>query len=181
MTYVSSQDLKGQPWFGELVDNILLVVDFFNKKVDKVREQAGDAWLVDKVLGVVQEAAKSWRPDMLRLFPELRFTYEEEASPEEFFVPYVWSLVVGQRGHMGASPGCHRLLCSRNPPPCPLRVGHDLRFRPAAGWDTGKIQLFQPTGAAAQVVTEDSAEGSRGGSLDANQLGGKLDGVKIGT
>ena len=24
----------------------------------------------------------------------MRFTYEEEQSPEEFFVPYVWSLVV---------------------------------------------------------------------------------------
>ena len=30
----------------------------------------------------------------LRQFPELRFTYEEEASPEGFFVPYVWTLAV---------------------------------------------------------------------------------------
>lgn len=25
--------------------------------------------------------------------PELRFTYEEESSPEGFFVPYVWTLI----------------------------------------------------------------------------------------
>lgn len=25
--------------------------------------------------------------------PELRFTYEEEVSPEGFFVPYVWTLI----------------------------------------------------------------------------------------
>ena len=30
----------------------------------------------------------------LRQFPELRFTYEQEASPEGFFVPYVWTLAV---------------------------------------------------------------------------------------
>ena len=37
---------------------------------------------------------RAWRGDKLRQFPELRFTYEEEASPEDFFVPMVWSLVV---------------------------------------------------------------------------------------
>ena len=26
-------------------------------------------------------------------FPELKFKYVEEDQPEEFFVPYVWSLV----------------------------------------------------------------------------------------
>ena len=40
------------------------------------------------------ESLRAWRGDKLRQFPELRFTYEEEASPEDFFVPMVWSLVV---------------------------------------------------------------------------------------
>ena len=40
------------------------------------------------------ESMKVWRTDKLRRFPELHFTYEEEASPEEFFVPYVWTFVV---------------------------------------------------------------------------------------
>jgi len=31
--------------------------------------------------------------NQLRHVPELRFSYEEEASPEGFFVPYVWTLV----------------------------------------------------------------------------------------
>jgi dymeclin len=39
-----------------------------------------------------------WRPQQLQQFPELRFTYEEEASPEDFFVPYVWTLVVAHCG-----------------------------------------------------------------------------------
>lgn len=37
---------------------------------------------------------QAWRPDKLRPFPDLRFVYEEEEAPEEFFVPYVWSLAV---------------------------------------------------------------------------------------
>ena len=36
---------------------------------------------------------RGWRADKLRRFPELHFTYEEEASPEDFFVPYVWTQV----------------------------------------------------------------------------------------
>lgn len=39
-----------------------------------------------------------WRPQQLQVFPELRFTYEEENSPEDFFVPYVWTLVVAHSG-----------------------------------------------------------------------------------
>ena len=30
----------------------------------------------------------------LRQFPELKFTYEQEAQPEEFFTPYIWAMVV---------------------------------------------------------------------------------------
>lgn len=29
----------------------------------------------------------------LRHVPELRFSYEEESSPEGFFVPYIWTLI----------------------------------------------------------------------------------------
>lgn len=29
----------------------------------------------------------------LQKFPELKFKYVEEEQPEEFFIPYVWSLV----------------------------------------------------------------------------------------
>ena len=29
----------------------------------------------------------------LQKFPDLRFKYVEEESPEDFFVPYVWSLL----------------------------------------------------------------------------------------
>ena len=34
----------------------------------------------------------------LQVFPELRFRYVEEDQPEEFFIPYVWTLVFKSLG-----------------------------------------------------------------------------------
>ena len=51
-------------------------------------------WHAAAALELVRGHARDWRPDGLRLFEQLRFTYEEEAASEEFFVPHVWSLVV---------------------------------------------------------------------------------------
>ncbi len=50
------------------------------------------------MLELVQGFAQGWRPERLRPLAEMRFVYEEEAAPEEFFVPYVWSLAVGATG-----------------------------------------------------------------------------------
>ena len=32
-----------------------------------------------------------------QMFPQLHFTYEQESHPEEFFIPYVWQLVISRR------------------------------------------------------------------------------------
>ena len=50
------------------------------------------------MLAVVTANARGWRGDGLKLFTELRFTYEEEAQPQEFFVPYTWNLVAAHSG-----------------------------------------------------------------------------------
>ncbi len=36
--------------------------------------------------------AKQFPLDRLKKFPELKFKYVEEEQPEDFFVPYVWTL-----------------------------------------------------------------------------------------
>jgi hypothetical protein len=41
---------------------------------------------------------QSWHGGRIKQLPELRFVYEEEAAPEEFFVPYCWSLAVAATG-----------------------------------------------------------------------------------
>eukprot|EP00884_Botryococcus_braunii_P022736 jgi/Botrbrau1/9146/Bobra.160_3s0019.1 len=86
------------PRFSELVNNIELVLNFFNQRVDAARESRGGNWSVERVLDCIKANVTHWRPQQLKQFPELRFTYEEEASPEDFFVPYVWTLVVTHCG-----------------------------------------------------------------------------------
>lgn len=72
---------------------------FFNARIDEAKAlQPGIDWNVDRVLEVIRTSSRSWRTDRLRPFPELKFSYEEEQSPEEFFVPLVWSLVVTHSG-----------------------------------------------------------------------------------
>ncbi|CAL5220036.1 g1983 [Coccomyxa viridis] len=85
---------QGDAVFGELTENITAVIRYFNAQVEQARGFGGWDWSVEKVLDVIKESMKGWRTDKLRRFPELHFTYEEETSPEEFFVPYVWTFVV---------------------------------------------------------------------------------------
>uniref|UniRef100_A0A803MQS5 Dymeclin n=1 Tax=Chenopodium quinoa TaxID=63459 RepID=A0A803MQS5_CHEQI len=54
------------------------VLDFFNTRMD-AQELDGE-WSVEK------------------MFTQLRFTYEQESHPEEFFIPYVWQLAVAKCG-----------------------------------------------------------------------------------
>ncbi|KAK9845745.1 hypothetical protein WJX81_001268 [Elliptochloris bilobata] len=80
--------------FAELMENVGTVLAHFNERVEAVRATGGWDWSVARVLEVIKDSLRAWRGDKLRQFPELRFTYEEEASPEDFFVPMVWTLVV---------------------------------------------------------------------------------------
>ncbi|PSC74556.1 dymeclin-like isoform X1 [Micractinium conductrix] len=87
------------PRYAELMENITRVTEFFNRRVEEAVAVGGGAQLsVERLLDIIKHHSRGWRRDRLKPFPELRFTYEEEASPEEFFVPYVWSLAVAQGG-----------------------------------------------------------------------------------
>lgn len=90
------QPFKNHPRFNELLENIYTVLDFFNSRIDAQRMD-GD-WSVEKVLQVIINNCRSWRGDGLKMFTQLRFTYEQESHPEEFFIPYVWQLVLSTCG-----------------------------------------------------------------------------------
>ncbi|CAI7879479.1 unnamed protein product [Closterium sp. NIES-53] len=87
---------RNHPRFCELLQNIFTVIDFFNVRMDDL-DVDGD-WSVERVLDVVIANARTWRGEGMQMFTELKFTYEEEMHPEEFFVPYVWTLVVAHSG-----------------------------------------------------------------------------------
>lgn len=58
---------------------------------------------------VIKEALLQVPSHHLKKFPELKFRYVEEESPEEFFVPYVWSLIFN-KSNVFWNPGCVQLF-----------------------------------------------------------------------
>ncbi|XP_066583093.1 dymeclin [Prorops nasuta] len=81
---------RTHPEFQDIIQNIDSVINFFSYKLEqKDQSQLG----VSQVLATIEQGASEWPCDRLRKFPELKFKYVEEERPEEFFIPYVWSIV----------------------------------------------------------------------------------------
>jgi len=68
------------------------VIDHFGRKVDNVVSNENENVSAQTVFQVIKSAPMG--TEKLRTFPELRFSFEKEASPEDFFVPFVWSLII---------------------------------------------------------------------------------------
>ncbi|XP_053304214.1 dymeclin isoform X2 [Spea bombifrons] len=83
------EQFRSHPSFQDIMQNIDMVIGFFSSRL----EQAGADLSVERVLEVIKQGALALPKDRLRKFPELKFKYVEEEQPEEFFIPYVWSLV----------------------------------------------------------------------------------------
>ncbi|MCO5604280.1 hypothetical protein L7F22_058445 [Adiantum nelumboides] len=87
---------EDHPLFSDLVENINSVLAYFNKHLDAQKDK--DEWNVETVLQAILAVTRSWRGEGIKMFPQLQFTYEEDQCSEEFFVPYVWQLVVSYSG-----------------------------------------------------------------------------------
>ncbi|XP_071691533.1 uncharacterized protein [Rutidosis leptorrhynchoides] len=90
------QPFRNHPRFNELLENIFSVLDFFNSRMDA--QKLDGQWSVEKVLQVININCRFWRGEGMKMFTQLRFTYEQESHPEEFFIPYVWQLVISRSG-----------------------------------------------------------------------------------
>lgn len=90
------QPFRSHPRFNELLENIFMVLDFFNSRMDS--QKMDGEWSVEKVLQVIVINCRSWRGEGMKMFTQLRFTYEQENHPEDFFIPYVWQLVLSRSG-----------------------------------------------------------------------------------
>ncbi|CAG2200756.1 DYM [Mytilus edulis] len=80
---------RTHPTFQDLIQNLDTVLCYYSTKL----EQHGSNMSPKEVLEVIIESSKTFRRDRLKKFPDLKFKYVEEDSPEEFFIPYIWSLV----------------------------------------------------------------------------------------
>uniref|UniRef100_A0A670YII6 Dymeclin n=1 Tax=Pseudonaja textilis TaxID=8673 RepID=A0A670YII6_PSETE len=83
------EQFRSHPSFQDIMQNIDLVISFFSSRID----HPGAALSVERVLEIIKQGAVALPKARLRKFPELKFKYVEEEQPEEFFIPYVWSLV----------------------------------------------------------------------------------------
>lgn len=107
------QPFKNHPRFTELLENIYTVLDFFNSRMDA--QTVDGEWSVEKVLQIIIVNCRSWRGEGMKMFTQLRFTYEQESHPEEFFIPYVWQLILS-RGALSFNPGAINLFPADAPP-----------------------------------------------------------------
>uniref|UniRef100_A0A8C9BNZ5 Dymeclin n=1 Tax=Phocoena sinus TaxID=42100 RepID=A0A8C9BNZ5_PHOSS len=82
------EQFQTHPSFQDIMQNIDLVITFFSSRL----LQAGAELSVERVLEIIKQVV-ALPKDRLKKFPELKFKYVEEEQPEEFFIPYVWSLV----------------------------------------------------------------------------------------
>ncbi|XP_045490131.1 dymeclin [Pieris rapae] len=76
-----------------IAQNIEMVIGYFSTRLQRVQEGAGGELGVTEVLQCIKKGAEQWSSDRLKKFPDLKFRYVEEDKPEEFFSPYVWSLI----------------------------------------------------------------------------------------
>jgi hypothetical protein len=85
------EPFQTNPSFQDIVMNIETVLTFFSNRIDAVSEHSTPS--VGEVYQIIQNSSLQWPSDKLKKFPELKFRYVEDDQPEEFFIPYIWSLV----------------------------------------------------------------------------------------
>ncbi|TRY94993.1 hypothetical protein DNTS_004664, partial [Danionella cerebrum] len=83
------EQFRSHPCFQDIMQNIDTVIGFFSLRL----EQAGNDLSVERVQEVIKKGAVALPKERLKKFPELKFKYVEEEQPEDFFIPYVWSLI----------------------------------------------------------------------------------------
>ncbi|CAH8455584.1 unnamed protein product [Heterobilharzia americana] len=89
--------LRSHPAFQSVLQNIDIVLTHFSKKIEA--ELGPQPTQPQSVMQVIQKyAGNTQRSCNLKKFPDLKFKYVEEESPDEFFIPYVWSVVLRQSG-----------------------------------------------------------------------------------
>ena len=87
-------EFRTHPEFGMLIANIFSVVEFFEAQL-KIHAVFNTS---DEGLAILEELSRKWPANGLRHFPEQKYKYCEEVQPDEFFIPYIWTLVYRHSG-----------------------------------------------------------------------------------
>ncbi|KAB2599699.1 dymeclin-like [Pyrus ussuriensis x Pyrus communis] len=131
------QPFRNHPRFSELLENIYTVLDFFNSRMDA--QNTDGEWSVEKVLQVIIINCRSWRGEGMKMFTQLRFTYEQESHPEEFFIPYLWQLVLS-RCTLGFNPRSINLFTVD--PPSEKQSDYEVESSDRVNGESAKQAVF---------------------------------------
>ena len=85
---------RTHPEFCMLTENIFSVVDFFESQL-KIHAVFNSS---EEGLVILGDLSRKWPADGLRHFPEQKYKYCEEQEPDEFFIPYIWTLIYKHSG-----------------------------------------------------------------------------------
>lgn len=80
---------RSNPSFQDVMQNIDIVLMFFSEHLETIEQNLS----VLEVSEFIKSASLLWSSDKMKKLPELKFKYIEEGQPEEFFIPYLWSIV----------------------------------------------------------------------------------------
>ncbi|KAL7646893.1 UNVERIFIED_CONTAM: hypothetical protein RMT77_002150 [Armadillidium vulgare] len=83
------QLFSSHPNFEDVTQNIEVILNYL---MTKLETKTSDPTVKD-VQEIIKEGVLHLPRERLKKFPELRFKYVEENEPEDFFIPYVWTLV----------------------------------------------------------------------------------------
>lgn len=75
--------------FQDVMQNIDTVLMFFTEHLESMEHNLS----VVEVSDFIKSASLQWSSDKMKKLPELKFKYVEEGQPEDFFIPYLWSIV----------------------------------------------------------------------------------------
>ncbi|CAG8474972.1 4124_t:CDS:10 [Ambispora gerdemannii] len=78
------------PRFSQLISNVDNVINYFNTRVSEANIKAPST---EEIAEIIETAARTWPPGRLQEFPELKFQYEESLYSENFFCPYIWTII----------------------------------------------------------------------------------------
>jgi len=97
--------LKSFDNFQDVLQNIETLLAFFDARLD----DSNHVMSSEEVHDFIRQTVVQLPTHRLQKHPELKFRYVEEDQPEEFFVPYIWSLIFNKSGIFW-NPGCVQLF-----------------------------------------------------------------------
>ena len=139
------EPLQGLPQFQHLMENVNTALDFFNLRLDGLIS-SGAATTSEVMLHAVEAECSAWHTKGLREIQDPHFTYEQEDNAQDFFVPYVWRLLIER----GGLPVDRRLVILVAPDPGPEEGGEEGKALDPS------LQVEQPAEARATSPPEDA-------------------------